>query len=402
MFDRRFVVLSIAILIVGSSISFSQGPDISWSLSIPQINPNYPADMELSSDGDWMIAVNYQKGPDEGFRDSQVIARFTPGGVPVWVTNAEVGEDQKNFTHDIAVADDGLTWVVGEMAVTGGWPYPFVMVIDTDGTVLWSRIYPSQSNPFISRVLPMADGSAIIAGSILNEEEVREAFGARINPGGGLVWLNNYGDMPDGLFTNVILFEDGLLFGGGQNWAQQYYDLFFVHTDMDGNAIWSEIQNVGLIELHGIEVLPDGGFVSLNSVVGLMWLLWFDNMGQLENVLQLDIYRADRQFKSSPLKMMSDGGFAIGGVDGEGNALLLRTDASGTTIWQNTYSNIDPSIEQQISALIMMPDDVIQFCGKKIDNNDATWIVQLDPEGMPGVNGERVMKPFVLQLSAEE
>jgi hypothetical protein len=401
MFDRRFVVLGIAILLIGSSFSFSQVPDISWSMSIPQINPNYPADMALAPNGDWVIAVNYKKG-DDGFRDTQVVARFSADGDPIWVISPEVGEGQKNFTFDIAVADNGNTWVIGEMDIETGWPYPFVMVIDAGGTVLWSQLYSSQENAIFSRVLPLTGGSAIIAGSRLNDDDLRDAFATEIDASGDIVWIQNYGDLPEGVFKDVIEFDGGLLFSGGQNMTQLYYDPFFVHTDMSGNEIWSRTQNVDLFQVHGAIELDDGGFVTLNSVLGLMWLLWFDNTAELTGVRQLDIYRADRKFTSIPFDMMPDGGFAVGGVDNEGNALLLRTDASGARMWQNVYMNNDPSIEQEISTVMLMSNGAIQFCGVKIDNNDASWIVQLDPEGVRGSRGSRVMKPFMLPLDAEE
>ncbi len=396
MLARRVVFLAVSLLLISSAVTVAQVPDIAWSMTIPQILTNYPVGMKIAPNGNIMIAVNYKMGPNNGFRDSQVVAQFTPDGVPVWVTYPEVGEQQKNITKDIAVANNGNTWLVGELDIEVGWSYPFLMIIDPAGTVVFSQVYSSQDNPVLNRVLPLSGGGAVVAGTRLNNDGLRVAFTGRFAANGSPLWTNDYGDSPESIFTDVIEFNGGLLYSGGQNMEGQHYDPYFVHTDLDGNTIWTVTQNLDLFQNHGMIELESGGFVTLNSVLGLMWLHWYDDVGGLTSMLQLDVYHSDHKYNSTPFTQMPDGGFVICGDDGNANGALLRTDAAGQTIWEATYSNDDPTIEQLITDVILMQSGAIQFCGTKIDNNDTTWLVQLNPEDERGAKGWREMKPFLL------
>ncbi|MCB2211111.1 T9SS type A sorting domain-containing protein [bacterium] len=388
-----FMLFGVLLLLVSAQ---AQDPQMLWTMSLPQTFNSYPADVAATQNGEMIVGLNFKSGPQNGFLEAQAVARLNGAGAIEWVRYPVFGDNQKNFIHDVAVDQLGGVWVVGREGNPNGWDSPYILKLNGNGLETWRRQFPPYTNPSINRVLPLDDGTAIILGNSLSENEDQDGIAARVGNNGTLLWMHQFGGLTDDVLVDGIPYEDGFLFAGGRNQIGQYYDLYFVHTTQTGGVIWEQqLSDADLFSLNGIVPLPNGGFATLVSVLDVLWLQWFYSDGSPQGDLQLDLYFADSKFTSSPFQVMPDGGFLIGGKNDQGDAVLLRTDAVGATVWEEVYTHDDPDGTQAISVIELLPDGEIQFAGVKQLETESAWFTQLAPEGSQIASTPRVLDPFM-------
>lgn len=134
-------------------------------------------------------------------------------------------------------------------------------------------------------------------------------------------------------------------------------DFFLVHSDKDGNYLWSKTYGGMNSDLgYDVEFTTDGGFILVGATQSFgaggadVLLLKVDNLGQVSWVKTFGSSNWDEGFD---IEITNDGGFIIAGRTnsygaGDGDVYIIKTTSSGEVVWTKTYGGINNEDAQQI------------------------------------------------------
>jgi len=155
------------------------------------------------------------------------VAKLDAAGSFVWATSA--GGTGTDYGQDVAVLPDGSTLVAGRFDLTatfgsttltsGGSSDAFVTKLDAVGSFVWATRMGGADYDFASGIASLPDGSAILTGSF--EEEAAfgsttltsagfgDAFAAKLDPSGSVVWASRAGGPVNDDGSRVAARADG-------------------------------------------------------------------------------------------------------------------------------------------------------------------------------------------------
>lgn len=231
---------------------------------------------------------------DASLEDALLI-RTDQAGEPVW--SRTYGGQYADRCRGLTILRDGymLAGFLSRSAL--GYADVWLLRLDASGDTLWSRTYGGSDADWAERIVPTMDGGYLIAGSTYS-------------------------------------------FGAGE------LDTYLVKVDANGDPIWSRTYGTPRMDfMRDIDRTRDGGFV----VVGTMyppgsWIpdIWVIRIDASGNLIWDRRYGGAGSEDGDSVRETRDGGFIIAGVTTSygapgPNAILIRTDSEGNTIWQQTY-----------------------------------------------------------------
>jgi hypothetical protein len=165
------------------------------------------------------------------------------------------------------------------------------------------------------------------------------------------VWTRVYGSDSSDYTYSVQATYDGFIFcGHSDSWgsSQGDYDIWLIKTDEDGDTLWTKRYGESSLEFGWwIEQTSDSGYIiagvtnSIGAGLSDMWLLKTAVDGE---TLWTKTYGGSGHEYAKSVKQTADGGYIIsGGTDShtggtnQVDVYLVKTTASGDTVWTKTY-----------------------------------------------------------------
>jgi hypothetical protein len=230
----------------------------------------------------------------------------------------------------------------------------FLLKFSTDGDTLWSRTYGGDEFENARCVEITSDGGYVLAG-------YTGSFGmggydfylVKTDSDGNLLWDRAYGGQNNDMGYAVRQTADGgfIMVGQTASFGGGAFDFYMVRTDSNGDTIWTATYGGNGNEMaYSVEVMPDGGFIVLGSTPRPapgsedILLVKIDSNGTLEWVKSYGANNYDSWIAYS-IRPTLDGNFILGGYIwtpslGQ-DALLMKIDVNGDSIWTRTYGTFD-------------------------------------------------------------
>jgi len=229
-----------------------------------------------------------------------------------------------------------------------------VLVISTASAqapdTLWTRTIGGVEADFGRRILQTQDGGFAILGHTNSfTAGGYDIYLIKTDSDGNTLWTRNYGGSGDDYCGGFRQTGDGgFIIGGTTNsFGAVLADYHLIKTDSAGDTLWTKVINgddddnctdVGLTWDGGYIL---SGFSSSSGSAGAYdaVLLKTDGDG---NVSWIRYYGGESADKIYTVKQTSDGGYIAAGESGsfvlyDQEAYLIRTDASGDTLWTRSY-----------------------------------------------------------------
>ena len=279
--------------------------------------------------------------------------------------------------------DDGYI-ITGATYSFGAGDYDiYVNKTDSNGVLLWSRTFGGTGADYAYFGKQTSDGGYIISG-------VTSGFGVNFNSS-YLIKLNANGDT---LWTKILTginsnsgfsieetYDGGFIIAGG----------FLIKTDSNGNVLWSRLFD-GLGDRESVEQLTDSGFF----ITGTHFFpndydvccIRTDVNGDTLWTRSFGGTNADQGYSG---RQTSEGGFILTGYTlsfgaGERDVYLIRTDASGDTLWTRTYGGT--SLDQG-SWVQQTADGGFIIVGQEFGfgaGYGGVYLIKTDANGYSGCN----------------
>ena len=250
--------------------------------------------------------------------------------------------------YSVQQTQDGGYIITGYAMIN--WNYDVYLVkTDTQGDTTWTRTFGGTSVEQGNSVQQTSDGGYIVAGYTFSFGAGSSDFWLiKTDASGTEEWSRTYGGSSLDWAYSVQETEDEgyIITGSTQSYGAGSHDVWLIKTDKSGIVEWSRTFGGSEFD-HGNSVLQttDGGYlvagVTLSYGAGSydVWLIKTDASGTEEWNYTFG-GTGDDQGNSA--QQTADGGYIIVGHTtsygaGDYDVYLVKTDASGTEEWSQTY-----------------------------------------------------------------
>lgn len=244
-----------------------------------------------------------------------------------------------------------------------------VYIIKTDamGDTVWTQVVGGSLAENGYSVVPTQDGGSIVAGQTYSFGAGNaDAYLIKLDPDGNKEWSRTYGGPANEDIVSALPTTDGgyMLLGSTYSFGQGAFDLYLIKTNAGGDTLWTQTMGDSLEE-NGLDMVAtsDGGFMILGYTKSYgaggddIHLTKIDNNG---TVLWANTYGGLESDAGSSLIETADGGFAVtgkthsfGAFSNDGDVFLMKTDATGTLLWTQTYGGSGTDWGHKV---LQMPD----------------------------------------------
>ncbi len=265
------------------------GGKLLWERRIGGPRKDIAYGIDADAKGDLFVAGTSKSFSRAGDYDLYAL-KLSPEGKLLW--GKSLGGAGKDYGYDVVATQDGGAVLVGKTKSFGHGHYDaYVVKLDRNGKVLWSKAFGGESDEEAHGVTELSDGSLVIVGGT-------ESFGAgdfdfyivKLTAGGKKLWERYYGQKKADLFYAVTPAADGGFTAAG--YTRSYHsgkkDLTVMRCDKSGNPLWHKIVGRHEHEIaYGVVSTPDDGVVVAGSTKSKghgkndFYILAFDKNGSL-------------------------------------------------------------------------------------------------------------------------
>ncbi|RMG21978.1 MAG: hypothetical protein D6732_26430, partial [Methanobacteriota archaeon] len=264
-------------------------------------------------------------------------------------TYGGTGDD---WCHSLIEASSGGFLIAGETESFGmGVADIYLVRTDERGDTLWTKTYGGTNWDWGYSVIEVASGGFLIAGATSSfGKGLSDVYLVRTNDSGDTLWTKTYGGADWDYGYSVIEISTGgfLIAGETKSFGSGLSDLYLIKTNASGDILWTKTYG-GAASDVGFSVinLSTGGFLIAGATRSFgmgssdVYLVRTDASG---DTLWTRTYGGTGADEGYSVIEVSSGGFLIAGekwsLGTSSDVYLIRTDAGGDTLWTKTYGGI--------------------------------------------------------------
>lgn len=308
--------------------------------------------------------------------------------------NTYQGGLQHDYANAMRSTDDGGLVVVGTTASYGsGAGDVWLLKYDSQHELTWSRTFGGSSIDQGWGVRQTVDGGYVIAG-MTQSSGAGNADGwlIRTDADGNMIWNRTFGSSTYDWLTSVDLAQDdGFILCGIKGTSNALDEGWLIKTDSLGNVQWQRTYGWNdYDQLFSVIATDDGGYAmtgNSNPSAGGRSRTWVVRTDASGDSLWSRVYGGQWGAGGRSIVQTFDGGFAIGGTwrefhDGDNDFQLIRINASGDTLWTNSYGN---QYHDECNAMIQTSRGEFILAGHLStgwsEGSKQYWFVKTDSSG---------------------
>ncbi len=264
---------------------------------------------------------------------------------------------------------------------------------DASGDTLWTKTFGGNDNEYGKCVQQTSDGGYIIVG-------FTKSFGAgkydvlliKTDASGDTLWTKTFGgsDYDKGYYVQQIPDGSYVITGHTKSYGAGNYDVWLIKTDASGDTLWTKtFGGTNNDESYSVRQTIDSGYIIAGNTKSYgagntdVWLIKTDASG---DTLWTKTFGGSSYDNGYCVQQIPDGSYIITGHTqsyGVGNydVWLIKTDASGGTLWTKTFggnSNDESYSVQQTTDSGYIITGNTQSYGA---GNTDVWLIKTDSLG---------------------
>ncbi len=292
-------------------------------------------DVIETTDNGFALTGYYRSAP--GALDDVWLIKTNASGDVIW-TQTYGGADYDDGKSVRQTADGG--YIIGGWTQSSGAGEKDILLIKTDasGNVEWEKTYGGTDIDEAEAVRQTSEGGFIVAAT-----SATDILLLKTDASGTIEWqrLFRKGVVFD-MAGSVLQASDGgyVVVGGGSH-------IWLFKTDANGDMLWEQVfpAPAGVGTGRAVRTTSDGGYIVTGWVAVGLWdhdiflaktdadgnVAWTKTIGHLDSIQD-----------GESVQQTTDGGYIIGGTTDYGlgtqqDVFLVKTDASGDSLWTITF-----------------------------------------------------------------
>ncbi len=381
------VAWGMALLVLVSG-AFAQ-PDSLWSHTFGGSDRDECTSVQQTTDGGYILGgetYSYGVGGSDFW-----LVRADANGDSLWSRTFGGSDDDVCFS--VQQTTDG-GYILGGMTRSYGAGSLHFWLVKTDvsGTEEWSRTFGGSNSDVCLSVQQTTDGGYILGG-------YARSYGAgecdfwlvKTDVSGTEEWSRTFGGSSNDICWSVQQTTDGgyILAGYTDSYGAGYFDFWLVKTDVSGTEEWSRTFGGSYDDVcTSIQQTTDGGYIlgggtmSYGAGSNDFWLVKTDVSG---TQLWDTTFGGSDEDVCSSVQQTLGGGYILGGYTmsygaGDADFWLVKTDASGTEEWSCTFGGSDldgcNSVQQTSDGGYILGGETRSYGAGDSD----FWLVKTGPE----------------------
>ena len=216
----------------------------------------------------------------------------------------------------------------------------------------WERDYGGAGTEYSYSVQQTTDAGYIVAGGTLSFGNSYQVYLIKTNASGDTLWTRTYGGTNYDYGRSVQQTSDaGYIIAGFTNsFGAGGMDVYLIKTNASGDTLWTRTYGgTDNDPGYSVQQTSDTGYIVAGATHSFgagddVYLIKTDGSG---DTLWTRTYGGTNQDLGYSVRQTSDGGYIIVGSTnsfGAGNydVWLIKTNASGDTLWTRTYGGTNP------------------------------------------------------------
>jgi parallel beta-helix repeat protein len=352
-----------------------------WNKTCGGTGDEYAESLIQTDDGGYALAGR-TNSLGAGLLDFWLVKIDAAGNVQ-W--NKTYGGTGDEYAMTLIQTDDG-----GYALAGSGW----LVKTDTNGDMIWNRTYLAGSyNCNVEYVVQTDDGGYALAGNT-------RAYGdddfclVKTDYEGKVLWNKTYTKSSKDGVLSLIQTGDGGYALAGYTEGQIRPRFYLIKTDADGNRLWNHTFGTGNGHYVAYSVVQtnDGGYALAGD--NSTWIggslmtrhCYFVKVGANGNFEWEMEYGGTGVAAAYSAIQTYNNGFALAGykapsVAGNRDCYLVRIDARGALLWENTYGG---KLDDMTHSVVQTNDRGYALAGQTRSFGAGGWdfwIVKTDEEG---------------------
>ncbi|MBU2610003.1 MAG: hypothetical protein KJ606_03505 [Chloroflexi bacterium] len=369
------LTLLLILLLVSSCSDAQQSAQQGWTRTYGGTGWEEASSVQQTSDGGYII-TGHTTSFGAGFMDVYLI-KTDAGGDTLWTRT--YGGPDNDGSYSVQQTSDGGYIIAGATYSFGAGDYDVYLIkTDASGDTLWTRTYGGTDYDIGFSVQQTSDGGYIIAGAAnpLGAGE-SNVYLIKTDAGGDTLWTRTYGETDYAIGASVQQTSDGgyIIAGSASPFGVLESDVYLIKTDAGGDTLWTKTYGgTDHDAAFSVQQTSDGGYIIVGQTFSLIagflpqddvYLIKTDANG---DTLWTRTYGGMGSDSGASVQQTTDGGYIIagrtehivaailefirGGIDFDVvnyNVLLIKTDASGDTLWTRKYGGaiLDEAVSVQ-------------------------------------------------------
>lgn len=208
--------------------------------------------------------------------------------------------------------------------------FPLFLIAQAPDTA-WTRTYGGDNEDCGCSVIQATDGGYMITG--WTDANHHDIYLIKTNASGDTVWTRVYGGDEWDEGHSVVQTSDG----GYAITGRYSAEVCLLKTDASGDMMWTKVYG-GAVGYSVVQT-SDGGYAITGRNDNCLWIIKTNASG---DTLWTKYYSGDSIWSwGADIAQTTDGGYIVTGRKGVAvgwwEVWLLKTDASGDTLWTKTY-----------------------------------------------------------------
>ncbi|RMG19937.1 MAG: hypothetical protein D6732_29330, partial [Methanobacteriota archaeon] len=237
---------------------------------------------------------------------------------------------------------DGGFIAGGEMSSLSGAGFSdiFIMKISSFGAVSWAKLIGTANVDLFSSLHQTSDGGYIVAGHTTGFFGSSDIWVIKLNASGTIVWQKVFGGA-DVDFSSYIV-ENGLFYilaGETQSFGSgvgSTTDLLILKLDSSGNIVSQNTYGVfGWQRVNALVTTSDGGYILAGYTTNPVPAPLIIKFNSSDLIDWQKLYDGGNYDEIQSIVQTSDGGYAVTGSSSD--IYIMKLFADGTIDWQKTY-----------------------------------------------------------------
>jgi hypothetical protein len=363
-----------------------------WNMTFGGSNIDVGHFVQQTTDGGYII-TGYTRSYGASGRNIWLIKTNTSGN-EMWNTTYGGSNDEEG--QCVRQTTDGGYIITGYTKSYGAGGEDLYMIkTDANGTEQWTKVFGGSEDDGGTSVQQTTDGGYILAGHTLSLGAGSvDAWLIKTDESGNEQWTKTFGGYgSDGAYC-VQQTDDGgyILTGWTWSYGPGLGNVWLVKTDTNGNEQWNQVFGGTDVDRgFFVQQTQDKGYIitgyTSSEGAGLddMLLIKTDSSGNEE---WTKTYGGTGRDYGNSVQQTLSGGYIIAGYTlsygaGSEDVWVVKTDDSGTLLWDETYggtfSDIGYSIQQTTDGGYIVTGHTLSFGAGVHD----VWLIKIASDETP-------------------
>ncbi|NQU35430.1 MAG: T9SS type A sorting domain-containing protein [Bacteroidetes bacterium] len=322
-----------------------------------------------------------------------IIFSNTTYGQPETIWTKTFGGNGYDRGYSVQQTSDGEYILTGYTSSYGAGGHDVWLIkTDASGDTLWTKTYGGNNGDNGESVKQTSDGGYIIIGDKDGYPSHSDVWLIKTNSDGDTLWTKIYGGNSDDAGKSVQQTSDGgyVLACYTESYGAGYSDFWLIKTDANGDTLWTRTYGGNNSDgCKSVQQTSDGGYIVAGTTESYgsgemdAWLVKTDASG---DTIWTKTFGGDSDDRGWSARQTSDGGYILTGgtasfgAGGE-DVWLVKTDASGVIVWEKTFGGNGYDRGQSVEQTTDW-GYIITGYNKSINNGiEDIWLIKTNAAG---------------------